>query len=179
VLVQLDGADWRSFPADVVVRAGLSAGRALDREQLRALARERRRAAALSSGLGAIRYRDLSVARMSERLNRRGVPEHARAEALERLSHVGLLDDGRFARNRSGALADRGMGDAGIRYDLERNGIPPEVIEAAIGELDPEPARAERVVAARGASVKTARHLERKGFAPESVESVLGEVLGW
>jgi SOS response regulatory protein OraA/RecX len=179
VLVQLDGADWRTFPADVVVRAGLRAGTELDRERARALAREQRRALALSKGLGALRHRDLSVERMSGRLVRSGVPEAVRNEAIGALTEVGLLDDRRFARNRSRTLAERGMGDTGVRYDLERNGIPRELIDAALEELEPEPARAERIVAAKGASAATARYLQRKGFSQESVESVLGEVIGW
>ena len=37
--VELDGAPWRTLPADAVVRSGLLVGRALDRPTARTLAR--------------------------------------------------------------------------------------------------------------------------------------------
>ena len=48
VAVELDGAPWRTLPVDVVARAGLTEGRALDRPALRLLRQELRRAEALT-----------------------------------------------------------------------------------------------------------------------------------
>ncbi len=178
VLVQLDGEDWRVLPADVVVRARLSPGTELDRRRLRDVARERRRAAAFAAAGAALRVRDLPAQRLEQRLERRGIPAAHRAEALETLKRTGVVDDERYARNRALALAGRGAGNAAIRYDLEQQGIAGEVIEEALGSVEPERLRADRIVAARGRSPATARFLARKGFGEESVEAAAGKVLG-
>ena len=47
VAVELDGAPWRVLPLEAVVRAGIAEGRLLDRNALRLLRRELRRAEAL------------------------------------------------------------------------------------------------------------------------------------
>src|SRR5439155_24276402 len=117
--VELDGAPWRLVPADAAVRAGLSVGRALDRDTARSLGRELRRAEALGVAVRALRYRDLSRRRLEERLERRGARGDARAEALETLERAGLVDDRRVAAARACALAERGYGDAAIRFALE------------------------------------------------------------
>jgi hypothetical protein len=63
---------------------------------------------------------------------------------------VGLVDDARTAVRRAEALAERGFGDAAIRYDLEQEGIAPEPVEEALAGLDPERERAGARGAARG-----------------------------
>jgi SOS response regulatory protein OraA/RecX len=174
VRVELDGAPWRTFAADVVVRAGLMQGQELDRSRLRELARERRRSEALRVATRALRHRDHSAAALDAKLERAGASVSARAAALGSLERAGLVDDGRFAQARARALAERHTGDEGIRFELERQGVPPEAIEAAIGALEPESERAHRVAAARGRDPKTARYLARKGFSEESIEPAIG-----
>jgi SOS response regulatory protein OraA/RecX len=178
VLVQIDGADWRVLPADVVVRARLTPGTELDRPRLREVARERRRAQALTAAGRALRVRDLPARALDVRLERRGIAAADRAGALSALQSAGLVDDERFARNRALALAGRCLGDAAIRFDLERNGVAQPLVEEAIAGLEPEAERADRIVASRGRSHTTARFLARKGFGEDAVESAAGEVLG-
>lgn len=128
---------------------------------------------AVETALRALRFRDRSAAELDARLARRGVGEADRADALETLERVGYVDDARYARVRAAQLADRGAGDALIRHDLESRGIAAAHVEAAVGELEPERARAERLVAARGPSVKTARYLAARGFDEETVAEVV------
>jgi len=173
VEVELDGSRWRVVPADAVVRAGLVAGRPLDRETARSLARELRRAAALGVAVEALHHRDLSRRRLAERLERRGARADARDEALAALERAGLVDDGRFAAGRAQSLAARGYGDAAIRFDLEREGVPAEAAAEALARLEPEAERAKEVVSRRGAGVRTARWLASRGFAATSVEDAL------
>ncbi|HVM69489.1 MAG TPA: hypothetical protein VM204_06605, partial [Gaiellaceae bacterium] len=56
VAVDLDGEPWRTLPLEAVVRAGLAAGRPLERAQARTLARELRRLDALRVATGALRF---------------------------------------------------------------------------------------------------------------------------
>ena len=180
VEVQLDGAPWRLVPADAVVRTGLFVGRALDRETARTLGRELRRADALARAARALRPRDRSRRTLEDRLAQAGVPARAREAALETLERVGLVDDARVAATRAQALADRGFGDAAIRYDLEHEGVAGELVEQALAGLTPERDRARALVARRGgagqegAEARTARWLTAKGFDASSVEDALG-----
>jgi regulatory protein len=171
VAVELDGSPWRLLPSDVVVRAGLATGVSLDRPTLRLLRRELRRAEALGIATRALRHRDLPSRAVAERLERAGVAPAAQSESLATLGRAGLVDDGRFCRNRAAALADRGFGDEGIRHDLEGRGMPGELVEAALEELPPEAERARRIVERRGSGPRTARYLAGKGFGEDAVES--------
>jgi SOS response regulatory protein OraA/RecX len=174
VAVELDGAPWRVVPADVVVRAGLTEGRALDRAALRLLRRELRRAEALAVAARALRRRDLSKQLLVERLERAAVAPSAAQESLEVLSRAGIVDDARFARLRAEALAGRGYGDAAIRHDLEQQGVAGEIVQASLEELEPERERARRIVERRGSGPRTARYLASKGFGEDILEAALG-----
>jgi SOS response regulatory protein OraA/RecX len=174
VEVELDGVPWRLVPADAVVRSGLFVGRALDRETARTLGRELRRADALTRALRALKTRDRSRRSLDERLGAAGVAARSRREALETLERVGLVDDDRLAAARAQALAERGYGDAAIRFDLERQGLAGEAVGAALAALEPERERARRLVEQRGRDARVARWLATKGFHAEAVEDAVG-----
>jgi len=176
VEIQLDGSPWRLVPAAAVVRSGLQIGRPLDRETARTLGRELRHAAALARAARALGPRERSRLALDERLARAGVPARTRGEALETLERAGLVDDARTAVRRAEALAERGFGDAAIRYDLEQEGIAAELVEEALAELEPERERARALVERRGADVRTGRWLSARGFEPATVEDSLGGV---
>ncbi|HLF67804.1 MAG TPA: RecX family transcriptional regulator [Gaiellaceae bacterium] len=106
---------------------------------------------------------------LRERLRERGFSEPERERAIETLLRGGLLDDARYAERRALALAERGAGDALIRHRLAEEGIADELVEEALGFVEPEAERALRVVERRGASAKTARYLSGKGFGDEAV----------
>jgi SOS response regulatory protein OraA/RecX len=174
VAVELDGAPWRTLPVEVVARAGLSEGRTLDRAALRLLRRELRRAEALAVAARALRVRDLSEQRVTERLAGAAVAPAAVAESLDLLTGAGLVDDRRLARSRAQALAERGYGDAAIEHDLERQGVAGDLIRAALEELPGELERARRLVERRGVGARTARYLASKGFGEEAIEAAAG-----
>ena len=150
VEIHLDGALWRTVPADAVVRSGLRVGRALDREAARTLGRELRRAHALGVAARALRYRDMSRQRLEARLADRGAAGGARAEALETLERAGLVDDERVAVARAQALAGRGYGDAAIRLALEGEGLEAEAVQAGLAALEPEARAGPRLPRAAG-----------------------------
>jgi SOS response regulatory protein OraA/RecX len=161
-------------PADAVVRAGLAVGRALDRETARTLARELRRAEALGVAGRALRYRDLSRRRLEERLARHGARSDAQAAALEALERAGLVDDERLAVRRAQTLAERGYGDAAIRFALAGDGLAGEVVAEAVEGLEPEAVRARRLLERHGGGPKAVRLLAARGFDPGTLEDALG-----
>ena len=170
VEVELDGAPWRTLPVEAVLRAGLAAGRLLDRPRARLLRRELRRLEALSAAGRALRGRDLAAAELAHRLERAGVAPRPRAETLAVLDRAGLVDDRRFASDRSAALAERGYGEAWIRWDLERRGVAAELVESAIEVLVDERSRVGRILEERGGGARVARMLARRGFGEDAVE---------
>jgi len=171
--VELDGAAWRTLPAEVVLKAGLDVGVVVDRPRARRIGVEIRRATALSTALAALRHREHSRQALADRLGRAGVTAAASTEALETLERAGLVDDGRAALARAAALAARGAGDLMIRDDLARRGFPAKLVARTIGNLESEQERAERFVARRGVAARTFRGLAARGFSPEVVEAVV------
>jgi SOS response regulatory protein OraA/RecX len=68
----------------------------------------------------------------------------------------------------------RGYGDDWIRHDLSRHGVDAETAAGAIATLEPEAARAARIVARRPDERKAAALLARKGFGDDAVQTALG-----
>jgi len=130
---------------------------------------------AVETALRALRHRDRSTAELDARLEQRGVGEAERQEALETLERIGYVDDERFARSRAERLAERGSGDALIRDDLERRGIPAELVDSALAGIGPERERAARIIERRGPGVKTARYLAARGFGEDALQKVIAQ----
>ena len=124
---------------------------------------------ALDVATKALAHRDFSERGLSERLERAGVDPIEAETVLARLRDEGVVDDAKFAANRARALAERGKGDAAIRFDLARQGISSDAIEDALAALEPERERAARIVARRGAGPATARLLAGRGFDEDAV----------
>jgi regulatory protein len=121
----------------------------------------------------ALATRDRSAHEIDTRLERAGVGEGDRVEAVAALAGLGYLDDARFAASRAATLAARGHGDASIRADLETRGIAPALIQAALAAVEPEEARARAMAGRDGRTPRTARRLSAKGFSPEAIEAAL------
>ena len=136
---------------------------------------EEGRSQALAVATRALARREFSVRGLRERLARAGVEAADAEEALAALEHAGLVSDARFAEQRAGSLAERGQGDGAIRFDLERQGVGPELIEEAIAGLEPERERAARIVTRRGRGPKTARLLAGRGFDEEITRQAANE----
>lgn len=130
---------------------------------------------ALGIATRALARREHSRQSLEERLHRAGVGADEADEVLDELERLGLLHDGRFARERARVLAERGKGDAAIRIDLERAGVGATRIEEALAHLEPERERAERLVGRRGATPATARLLAGRGFDEDVVAAIVAQ----
>lgn len=173
IALEVDGQPWRVVPDDVVVRCRLAAGSELDRPLLREIRRELRRADALARAAQALSRRDLSRRRLTERLRARGVAESAAEDAVTALARAGVVDDGRLARSRAQALAERGWGDAAIEARLRNEAVPAEHVCAALAELTPETERAGRLAAPVSDRRRAWALLARRGFSLETIEEVV------
>jgi SOS response regulatory protein OraA/RecX len=172
VAVELDGRPWRVLPADVVARAGLAVGRALDRTTARELGREIRRAKALTAATRSLASSDRSQRALEQRLARAGHSAAAREAALAALGNAGLVDDARLAESRAALLARRGYGDAAIRADLGRRMVASDVAADAVAGLDPELDRALELLRGKDVTPALLRRFAARGFSRDTVEEV-------
>jgi SOS response regulatory protein OraA/RecX len=172
VLVELDGAPWRKIPLTAAARAGLSVGRRLEREDLRLLGRELRRAEALTKATRMLARRPLPRALLEERLEQKGVAPVAREEAVEALEQAQYLDDRSYALERARSLAERSYGDRAIRYILEQEQVGSELIEEGVVALAPESERARAIAGSVPDRKKLIGRLARRGFAAETLEDI-------
>jgi SOS response regulatory protein OraA/RecX len=131
------------------------------------------RPTALEAATKALVHRDRSAASLTAYLEQRGTAPEEAADAVERLRQAGYVDDGRYASARAETLAARGYGDDAVRFELERDGVGAEEVEAALAALPPERERALRLVGAAASSPAALRRLAAKGFSPDSVEAAL------
>jgi regulatory protein len=130
----------------------------MQRRRAKRLPHSRAEPRAEDVALRALRAADRSRSELDARLEQRGFADDDRRRALDDLERLGYLDDARTATTRAERLAERGYGDAHIRADLERRGLP---TEDALAGLEPESARASRFED-RGPA-----WLVRRGFAQE------------
>ena len=85
----------------------------------------------------AVARRDLTVAELRARLERKHVPPEAIDEAVAELEETGFLDDARYARQFAEDKRElEQWGSDRIAQDLRRRGIAPQLIDAATSTHD-------------------------------------------
>ncbi len=134
----------------------------------------------LAASLRLLSYRDRSVRGMEDKLSEKGFSVEEIAEVIVTLTGEGLLDDRRFAGELAASrIKNKNWGPRKIVYDLRRKGIPPEIVDSVLGEIDEKAValsakRAlEKWTAKKGlgksglnekAFAAACRHLEGRGF---------------
>src|SRR5215831_14606792 len=128
---------------------------------------------ALEVAAKALAHRDRSAANLTAYLERHGAAPDEASRAVARLQEAGYVDDARYASSRAQALAGRGYGDEGVRFELEHDGLQADEIDAALASLPPERERALSLVRAAKAPTPAIRRLTAKGFSRDSIEAAL------
>jgi SOS response regulatory protein OraA/RecX len=131
------------------------------------------RPTALEAATKALVHRDRSAASLVAYLERRGTAPEEAAHAVERLREAGYVDDGRYAGARAVALAGRGYGDDAVRFELERDGVAQDDVEAALAALPAERERALGMVGVSSSAAAAIRRLAARGFSADSIEAAL------
>lgn len=129
-------------------------------------------------------------AELAEALAQRDVPVAAATAVLDRLTTVGLIDDGAFAASFvQSRQAERGLAKREIARQLRAKGVDDELVRSAVDDIDPETERAaavrlaERRLRSMNAldpltkSRRLAGLLARKGYPPSLAYSVVRSVL--
>ena len=119
-----------------------------------------------------------TVSELRSLLEQKRVGPEAINAAVAELCAEGLLDDARYARRFTEDKRElEGWGSERIARDLRRRGVPPDVIEAAVGDRTPEAELATALVLLARRFPKPPRDerdrerawrlLVRRGYAPE------------
>jgi regulatory protein len=145
------------------------------------------RKAAYAAGLRMLAGREMSTARLRERLLARGLPAEAVDHAVTRLTRVGALDDARAARAAAHTLSlVKLRGRYRVGRELERRGFAPTlvhvVLDDVLGDTDERETIA-RVIAARmhgrttladpAAYRRLFSALLRRGFSADAIREAL------
>jgi regulatory protein len=95
-------------------------------------------------------------------LARRGVPEEAATNVLDRFTDVGLIDDAALAQNMAGAQhGERGLARRAVAAKLRQRGLDDDAVGAALAGIDAESERA------RAAQLVARRRRALDGLSPE------------
>jgi regulatory protein len=145
---------------------------------------------ARSIGLNLLDAAPKTRSQLAEAMRKRGVPDDAANEVLDRFEEVGLLDDAAFANAWvTSRQSGRGLAPRALSNELRQRGIPEPLIAQAVGSVNTEDvdATARDLVTRRARSTagmpnavrmrRLVAMLNRKGYSGELAVRVVREVL--
>ena len=174
-----------SFSLAKIVAAWLSVGQTLSDEKIVELKRQDEFETALQKAIAFIDYRPRTQAEVERKLRKAEIPKATIAAIIERLSAFNMLNDRDFAQrwveNRA---AFKPRGAFALRAELKQKGIPEEVIDEFLNDLD-ENNLARDAAGKKAAQLrdlpwpefrtKLSAHLSRRGFQYELINNVCRE----
>lgn len=209
-LVWLDDASLVRVGEGDVVSLGLYAGKELSAGEGDALCAAGERSKLMERAVGLLSLRPMSRKELLDKLcapprQKRGkypydklddVPDpevlqaqreavRERAEAVaDRLTELGLLNDGEYARAVVRHYAAKGYGPRKLRDELYRRGVPREFWEEAMEEREPDEGQLEQLARqklrgedpTRENLKKVSDYLARRGYGWEEISAVLDRI---
>jgi regulatory protein len=188
--VDIDGRSGLTVSEEVLARAGLGVGDALDAEAIASLLAADGIARATEAALAFLAYRPRSEREVRDRLRRGAFGAEAIDQVIARLYEWRYLDDADFARrwveNRA---AQRPRGRRLLQQELRRKGIDTETAREVIEEADLDETAAAEALARRRAAAYTGEdpvvirrrlgaYLARRGYGYDVVRAALDRALG-
>lgn len=184
VLLQTDEGVFR-LNKDVCAAERLRPGLEISPEDWQRIRAESDKKGAFLKGLEFVSRRRRSGKELFCHLNQKGFGGEAIESAVEKLSGYGYLDDREYARSYMASAA--GKGRLKTRFELEKKGISPDIIEefskSPERELKECMAEAKKYLKGKDPSdikVKQSlyRRLAYRGFDAETISKTFGSVLG-
>lgn len=181
VLVHLEGGDLLRITEDELLRFDLYTGLDISPETMVELQKRAARSDARLRAVNMISARPLSRQELQKRLKDKGAEESDAEAAADWLENIGALDDLAYARTVVRHYSESGYGEAKLRDELRRRGVPRELWEEALSTA-PDPAETlSRVIASRTrgkrlddkSRKKLSDLLLRRGFSWRDVRSAL------
>ena len=185
VNVYLDGE--YAFSLDIMAAAHLQKGQQLSDEEIAGLQTQDEVTRAVDRAVRFLSYRPRSIAEIRRNLSQKQTPEAVIDTAIDRLKHLGYVDDKAFAtfwvenRNQFKPLSQRAL-----RYELRQKGVVDEDMNAALSTLDETAAACQaarsQIRRHRGKSHEIFRQkinafLQRRGFNYEVIRSVMEQLI--
>lgn len=131
----IDGEYALSLDAETVLGHRFDVGREISDEELHSCIIDSDRKRCKDKAMWLISYRDHSRRELIEKLRRDYSAESAEA-AADRLTQLGLIDDGRYARRYAADLVNlKHLSERGVRQKLREKGIDRDLIDEVMDEL--------------------------------------------
>ena len=181
ILVHLEGGDLLRITEDELLRFDLYTGLDISPETMVELQKRAARSDARLRAVNMISARPLSRQELQKRLKDKGAEESDAEAAADWLENIGALDDLAYAKTVVRHYSESGYGEAKLRDELRRRGVPRELWEEALSTA-PDPAETlSRVIASRTrgkrlddkSRKKLSDLLLRRGFSWRDVRSAL------
>ena len=135
VMLHFDDGTKMRVSTSLVADFGLYKGMELEEETLAELSDSARLASAKSRALRMVSASSISERQLKQRLIQRGERPEDAQEAAQWLKELGAVDDEAMAHRVVRASIDKGYGEARIRQELYKKGIPREYWDEALEEL--------------------------------------------
>ena len=159
----------------------LYAGRTLTDEEAEAIQAAARKSARREKALAYAGGKPTSRRDLARKLEQWGADEAEQQAVCDRLEELGVLNDEQYGALVVRHYAAKGYGTKKIRDELYRRGVPRELWEDALAQLDDPAETLDRLVAARlkgqeptrEALKKVSDHLARRGFGWQDISAAL------
>ena len=134
---------------------------------------------AKEKALALLDRRDYSRAELLRKLTEKDYDEAEAAEAVDRLTELGFVDDARYAPIIVRHYAAKGYGPQRVRQELQRRGIPKELWDTAMQEMPQQDDTVDRLLRSKlksdapdRAELKRASDfLLRKGYGWDEIKA--------
>ena len=181
ILVHLEGGDLLRITEDELLRFDLYTGLDISPDTMVELQKCAARSETRVRAVNMISARPMSKKELQKRLRDKGAADEDTEATADWLEEIGALDDLAYAKTIVRHYSANGYGEAKLRDELRRRGVPRECWEEALSDApDPEETIA-RVIASKTKGKpldekerkKLSDMLLRRGFAWRNVRAAL------
>lgn len=142
-IIYVDGLQRLSLPKELVLELGAKTGQPVSEETLEAWEKKAAVSQAKATAFNLLSQRMHSRKELEDKLKRKGFPEEAISQVIERLDELKMLDDHAYAEALVRSKLNRkAVGAMKLKTTLYRKGINREIIESTLDEV---PLRAEEL----------------------------------
>lgn len=191
--VFVDGEFALGLHTSVAEDKGLRVGLEITADELLAVSKDEERRRAVANAVRMLESRSRSRGEIEARLQERAYSTEAIEAVIAQLTRAGLVDDTAFAKEWVGtrSKAREPVGRIRLRHELKLKGIPQDLVEQAIGDVDEAEELAQAIRAARrhtrpyagyagwmAERQRLAGYLQRRGYGWDITHTVLKTVIG-
>ena len=180
ILVYLEGGDLLRITEEELLHFGLYQGLDITPETVVELKKSGERSETRVKAVNMISARPLSRSELKRRLVRGGAEETDAESAAEYLERLGAVDDAAYAAMLVRHYSARGYGEARLRDELYRRGVPRELWDDALASAPPAEETLLRLLEHKASDGLTGKEykrlvdgLLRRGFRRSEVVSAM------